>query len=105
MLHDYLLDRFNSDLYNFELLGVLPYLVGKSATDRDMLAKYKEVFEKELFTNNIRHSDRVKSWSNHGITTDEPYDQVTLKMYREVVVEALKRLGDDIDDEEKFFRR
>lgn len=90
--YNYLLDRYNDDDYNFELLGVLPYLVGKSATDRDMLKKYNEVFEDELFINVIRQSDRVKTWSNYGITKDQPYDKVTLKMYQNVVDEVLNKL-------------
>ena len=90
--YSYLLDRYNDRDYNFELLGVLPYLVGKSATDRDMLIKYGEIFDIEIFENRIRQSDRVKSWSMYGITEDEAYDQRTLKMYEKVVDEAVQRI-------------
>ncbi|HGI2133644.1 TPA: hypothetical protein ACJRWQ_002150, partial [Streptococcus agalactiae] len=68
------------------------YLVGKSATDRDMLIKYGEIFDIEIFENRIRQSDRVKSWSMYGITEDEAYDQRTLKMYEKVVDEAVQRI-------------
>lgn len=88
----YLLDRYDDDDYNFELLGVLPYLVGKSATDRDMLQKYSEIFDVEIFENRIRQSDRVKSWSMYGITEDQAYDQRTLEMYQSVIDEAVKRI-------------
>lgn len=90
--YDYLLDRYSNEDYNFNLLGVLPYLVGKSATDREMLKEYKIVFEEELFNNSIRSSDRVKTWSRNGITTNMPYDKVTIDMYAKVVEEALQRI-------------
>lgn len=90
--YGYLIDKYKNNNYNFELLGVLPYLVGKSATDRDMLVKYHEIFDTEIFKNKINQSDRVKSWSMYGITEDKPYDKRTLNMYKNVVDEALKRI-------------
>lgn len=89
----YLLDRYDNKEYNFELLGVLPYLVGRSATDRDMLEQYEETFNTEIFKNVIRQSDRVKTWSNNGITNDQPYDKRTLEMYQNVVDEAIEKLN------------
>lgn len=90
--YNYLLDRYKNSNYSFELLGVLPYLVGKSATDKRTLDKYSEIFEEELFLNSIKQSDRVKTWSDFGITEDQPHDKSTLEMYQRVVDEALKRL-------------
>ena len=77
---------------DFHLVGVMPYLVGDSSTDRKMLERYKEVFDEILFENTIRASDRVKTWSNKGITTDKPYDKQTLEMYYQTVIEAIKRI-------------
>ena len=91
--YNYLLDRYRNPNYNFELLGVLPYLVGRSATDKKTLLNYQDIFEDELFENSIKQSDRVKSWSDFGITNDQPYDKMTLEMYQNVVNEALSRLG------------
>lgn len=90
--YDYLLDFYTSDETDFSLLGVLPYLVSKSVTDTSILKKYEEVFEDELFKAQVRSSDRVKTWSRNGITTNKPYDKVTLAMYEEVIKEALERL-------------
>lgn len=91
--YTYLLDRYNSSEYNFELLGVLPYLVGTSATDKKMLEKYADVFDVESFENKIKQSDRVKSWSMYGVTEDKPYDRRTLDMYQKVVEEAVQRIN------------
>lgn len=77
---------------DFELLGVIPYLVGKSATDREYLAKYSEFFKEDLFESVIRLSDRVKTWSGSGVTSDQPHDKNTLKMYIEIVEEALRKI-------------
>lgn len=93
--YGYLIDKYNNNNYNFELLGVLPYLVGISATDRDVLIKYTEVFDTEIFENRIKQSDRVKAWSMYGITEDKAYDQKSLKMYEQVVNEALERIKQD----------
>lgn len=93
------LERMNAVSDDFELLGVIPYLVGRSATDRKFLSKYKEFFQDDLFNSIIKSSDRVKSWSNDGITTDQPHDQNTLNMYVNVVDEALERIKEYEADE------
>lgn len=90
--YDYLLDFYMSDETHFSLLGVLPYLVSKSKTDQQILQNYERDFEDELFKSQIRSSDRVKTWSRNGITTNKPYDKVTLSMYNEVLKEALERI-------------
>lgn len=91
--YEYLVDRSQEESHNFELLGVLPYLVGNSATDRAVFEEYKKVFEVELFSNYIRSSDRVKTWNRKGITENQGHDKVTLSMYDDIVEEALERLG------------
>jgi len=90
--YDYLLDMYSDDTTHFELIGVLPYLVGRSTTDERQLEKYTEIFGESLFKNHIRQSDRVKTWSDFGITTDKSYDKKTLGMYSDVVNEALERI-------------
>lgn len=90
--YDYLLDFYLSDETDFSLLGVLPYLVSKSSTDKVILKKYVEAFNDELFTAQVRSSDRVKTWSRLGITENQSYDKITLAMYNEVVEEALERM-------------
>ena len=75
----------------FELLGIVPYLVGDSSTDRTYIQRYNSEFHVDCFSNMIKASDRVKSWSNNGITSHLPYDKRTLKMYEDVLDEALTR--------------
>lgn len=99
--YDYLLDFYMSDETHFSLLGVLPYLVSKSVTDEKILEQYKIDFEDELFKAQVRSSDRVKTWSRNGITTNQSYDKITLAMYDEVVKEALERLERKIEDEKE----
>lgn len=88
--YDYLISM--SVKTNFELLGVLPYLVGNSSTDKRYLNKYQEVFGSELFNHTVKHSDRVKTWTDFGITEDKPYDKKTLEMYEDVVNEMLSKI-------------
>jgi len=90
--YEYLLNMYTDETTHFELIGVLPYLVGRSATDKRQLEKYKEIFGSSLFHNHIRQSDRVKTWSDFGITTDKPYDKKTLNMYNDVANEAIERI-------------
>lgn len=81
--------RYNE---NFELLGVVMYLVGTSKTDKIFLEKYNEEFEDDCYTNSIKASDRVKSWSVEGITENKAYDKQTLSMYKKVLDETLNRI-------------
>lgn len=88
--YDYLINFY--DEANFELAGLLAYLVGHSATDKKMLNKYNEIFDVEILSNQIKSSDRVKTWSLNGITQHEPYDKKTLQMYDDVLLEVLDRI-------------
>lgn len=90
--YNYLLNLYRNKDTNFELLGILPYLVGDSATDKRLLKNYEEFFEGYLFTNSIRQSDRVKTWFDFGITTNEAHDKNTISMYGKVVEEALNKI-------------
>ncbi|MGH2083343.1 ParA family protein [Aerococcus urinaeequi] len=88
--YDYLLSMANNT--DFKLLGVLPYLVGDSSTDKYYLQEYNDVFGDELFNHKVKHSDRVKTWNRKGITEDKPYDKKTLAMYENVVDEMLEKM-------------
>lgn len=90
--YSYLLDLYKNEDTHFELLGILPYLIGRSVTDQKLLVRYQELFKNFLFENTIRQSDRVKTWSNEGITTTLAHDKNTLAMYKDVVQEALERM-------------
>lgn len=90
--YNFLLDRYQKNNYHFELLGVLPYLVGKSASDNNILKDYQEIFKEELFNNHIKTSDKVKTWANEGITIDKPYDKKAMNMYNRAVDEAIERM-------------
>lgn len=90
--YKYLIALHENEDIDFKLLGILPYLVGNSATDKRLLKNYKEVFKHNLFENTIRQSDRVKTWFDFGITTDEAHDKKTLSMYEDIVDEALNKM-------------
>lgn len=83
--------KYNPDL---RFLGVLQYLVNiYGSTDKKVIADFEELFEDDIFNNAIRSSERVKTWGYSGITTHQPHDKKTLKMYDDVVVEMLERLS------------
>jgi len=90
IFYNYLIDY--EEEYQFELLGIIAYLVENSTTDQKILNSYKELFGNELFENIIKNSGVVKRWSLEGITTDRSYDKKTLAMYEAVVNEALNRI-------------
>lgn len=86
------LEEMNSIDDSFELLGILPYLVGKSTTGKKLLLDYREFFGTDLFENVIRRSDRVETWISEGITEHKPHDKNTLQMYSNVLEEALLKI-------------
>lgn len=91
IFYNYLMEY--TEEYDFKLLGIIAYLVENSSTDRKILENYKNEFESILFNNVIKNSAVVKRWSLEGITTNQSYDKITLKMYEAVINEALERIG------------
>ncbi|WEV52073.1 ParA family protein (plasmid) [Lactobacillus sp. ESL0731] len=87
---------------NFKLLGAILYLVNRSSTtDTKVISKAHEFFGDSLFQNRIYHRERIKRWSDTGIT-DKPndvWDERTHSMYNLVLNEMLDRAGVKINDE------
>ena len=83
---------------NFILVGIILYLVSKrSRTDNLIETKAAKTFGKEaLFNSHIYYRERVKNWSNQGITHNEKdiHDIHTHKMYSDLIDELLERIGD-----------
>lgn len=83
---------------NFILIGIILYLVSKrSKTDNIIESKAAETFgEEALFKNHIYYRERVKNWSNQGITHNEKdiHDVHTHKMYGDLIEELIERIGD-----------
>lgn len=78
---------------NLKFLGIVPYLVNeRSSTDKEILNKFKVLFEEDMFNHVVKNSDRVKTWGRTGVTTDKPHDKNTLKMYQELLKELLERI-------------
>jgi len=93
VFNNYLVDF--AETYNFQLIGVIAYLVEDTATDKKIINSYKELFGNELFENIIKNSAVVKRWSAEGITLDRSYDKRTMSMYESVVDEALNRINNE----------
>lgn len=91
--YNYLLQQYNNNDTHFELLGVLPYLIGDNKSNIEILEEYKTVFEEDLLDNHIRKSARVETWENSGIKLADYNDERTMDMYIKVVDEIINRIG------------
>src|SRR5699024_508181 len=83
---------------NFKLLGIVLYLVSKRANSDTSIAKEaRKTFGDAIFANSIYHRERVKLWSNEGIThnTNDVYDQRTNEMYTLFFKVVLDRIVQD----------
>lgn len=91
----YLIDlqeQFNPGL---DMIGFVPYLVDTdSVTIKSNLEElYQEHKEDNLvFQNIIKRSNKVSTWSKHGITEHKGYDKKVLSMYETVFFEMLERM-------------
>ena len=82
----------------FKLLGIVLYLVSKRANSDTSIAKEaRKTFGDAIFANSIYHRERVKRWSNEGLThkTNDVHDQRTHEMYTLFLKEVLYRIGED----------
>lgn len=86
---------------NFKLTGVILYLMKKGGhVDTGIAREARVNFGEALYANQIYGRERVKYWSDNGIT-DKPkdhHDQATHEMYSMIFKEFLlrvKELGDD----------
>lgn len=82
----------------FKLLGIVLYLVSKRANSDTLIAKEaRKTFGDAIFANSIYHRERVKRWSNEGLThkTNDVHDQRTHEMYTLFLKEVLYRIGEE----------
>ncbi|HJA23239.1 MAG TPA: ParA family protein [Candidatus Limosilactobacillus intestinavium] len=82
----------------FKLLGIVLYLVSKSANSDTTIAKEaRKTFGDAIFANSIYHRERVKRWSNEGLThkPNDVHDRRTHEMYSLFLKEVLFRIGED----------
>ncbi|KIX91647.1 chromosome partitioning protein ParA, partial [Staphylococcus microti] len=78
---------------NLKFLGLLPYLVNqRGATNRSVMDKMNNLFDKDVFENYIRSSDRVVTWGEQGVTEHKAHDKKTMRMYIDVKNEILKKI-------------
>ncbi|MDF7683781.1 ParA family protein [Lactobacillus sp. ESL0679] len=85
-------EDYNAD---FKMLGIILYLMKKTgAIDNNIAKLAKEEFKNGVYANEISTRERVKRWSNNGITNNKKdiHDQATQRMYELVLNETLYRM-------------
>lgn len=85
-------EDYNAD---FKMLGIILYLVTKTGTVDNNIAKLaKKEFGTGVYANEISTRERVKRWSNTGITSNakDRHDVATHEMYQLVLNETLYRM-------------
>lgn len=87
---------------NFDLLGVIQYLIKKSGTvDSEIQKDAKDTFGAALFHENIYQRERVKGFGRNGIPAEKDFDiwdKKALYMYETLLNEVLVRLEDSVND-------
>lgn len=80
---------------NFKMLGIILYLMKKTgAVDTNIAELAKKEFGEGVYANQISTRERVKRWSNKGITNNgkDVHDQATHEMYQLVLNETIYRM-------------
>lgn len=86
---EYLKESYNPKL---EVLGIVPYLVDRSATSKTLLSEIYDDYGDLVFKTHIKNSAVVKRWGTTGITSDKPYDKVNYAMYESITDELIERI-------------
>lgn len=86
---EYLKESYNP---NLEVLGIVPYLVDRSATSKNLLSEIYDDYGDTVFRTHIKNSGVVKRWGTTGITYDRPYDKVNYSMYENITSELVERI-------------
>ena len=76
-----------------EIIGIVPYLVDKKTTSKEILRDIYETYRELVFWQRINDSAVVSRWGKTGITEHRSYDKRTLIKYEEITRELLKRLS------------
>ncbi|XIF19949.1 MAG: ParA family protein [Acetilactobacillus jinshanensis] len=78
---------------NYQLLGVILYLVKKHAkTDREISNEAKKSFGNAVYKHPIWQQERIKVFGDQGIHNEDYWDRRAFKMYKGTVNEELNRM-------------
>lgn len=78
---------------NVKLIGVVPYLVDEQgSTQRKVKKELDEAFGVDMFNHIIKDSQRVVTWGKYGVAEKDFHDKNTMKMYTDIVEEAIERI-------------
>ena len=94
-IQDDIIDEYIADT---EVLAVVPVLSKDNAkVDQLILEKAREEWGADVFNSHIRIMERAKNYDVTGITEDrDAWDKKTLNVYKEVAVELLGRIKEEI---------
>lgn len=73
--------------------GVILYLMINARVDNDIKNKTGKTFKGFVFHNYIKYQERVKGFSDYGITNNDMWDKRSLRMYKALTNETLRRIG------------
>ncbi|WP_034993920.1 ParA family protein [Liquorilactobacillus vini] len=91
----YLQDLAEESNSNFDLLGVIQYLVKiNGKVDEEIINDAQKNLGVALFHYNIFQRERVKRFGRSGITNNDLWDKRVLYMYEQVLDEAILRMED-----------
>lgn len=91
----YLKDLKSDYHSNFELLGVVQYLVKKDGkVDNEIIKISNETFGDAIFSHQIHQRERVKRFGKNGIKDNDLHDERVLFMYSELLSETIERINE-----------
>lgn len=89
----YLSDFREYHMNDFKVLGILPVMFKKDGSiDEEVLKISKEKYGDYIFDSRISQRERVKRWDKTGITDLDFHDTNTLNMYKDIALEAIKKI-------------
>lgn len=78
---------------NLKLLGVLPFLKDKY---NDLMIEFidnlRKDFETDVFDHISVYTRKIPTWNSTGVTEHKPYDKRALKIFEDIVDEAILRI-------------
>lgn len=89
----YLKDLRSDYHADFELLGVIQYLIKRDGkVDNEIIEASNEAFGDAIFNHQIHQRERVKRFGKNGITNNDSHDERVLFMYSELLSEIESRI-------------
>lgn len=90
---NYLKDLKSDYHSNFELLGIIQYLIKKDGrVDNEIIQASDTIFGDAIFKNKIFQRERIKRFGRSGITDNDTHDERVLFMYSELLKEIKERI-------------